>query len=305
MSVAFLPFFWSMITASTAAAYASDCKVAALKTADKTVALRVDAVAGACAGFFVGDAAALEVTLTPATGTEVTDVELIRADGLPAAAAPTVRSLSKGRYFLDNLAFSAPGNWTVAMTLQRGSRAERVDVALPVQLTPRQLAQTTSNTALVPAFALSDPTGRKVTNDTLRGKVWVASAFFARCPDVCPLLEQKLAALQRQFRGAPDFRTVSVTTDPVADTKEVLAAFAKRYGADPDRWFFLTGDKAAIVALAGDSLKLDVSLASAGHSSRFVVVDRVGHIKGTYDTAKVEEFEQLKIVIGTLLGDSG
>ena len=34
---------------------------------------------------------------------------------------------------------------------------------------------------------------------------------------------------------------VSFTIDPARDTPEALATYGKSFGADPDKWFFLTG----------------------------------------------------------------
>ncbi len=288
---------------------ASACELAVVATADRTVEVHVEATPASCTGegraararFVVGDAAALEIALSRPAGAEVSGVVLSRADGLRPTSAPTVRKLREATYFADNLAFAAPGTWTLAISLARGAREDVVTVTLPVELNSAQAAQTTANAAAVPAFSLADAYGRPVTGTMLRGKVWIASFFFASCPTTCPLMARKLAALQRQFRDAPDFRAVSVTTDPTHDTPAILRAVAKRNGAERDRWYFLTGDERAIVALANDGLHLDVAADTAAHSTRFVVVGRDGLIKGTFDSAKVEELEQLKILVAAQL----
>ena len=51
-------------------------------------------------------------------------------------------------------------------------------------------------------------------------------------------------------------RLVTLTTDPDYDSPAVLKRYGERYGADFNRWTFLTGTKAQIAGLAGDSLKL-------------------------------------------------
>jgi cytochrome oxidase Cu insertion factor (SCO1/SenC/PrrC family) len=46
--------------------------------------------------------------------------------------------------------------------------------------------------------------------------------------------------LQGGFTPEPAVRLVSIRLDPERDTPpEVLAAYAIRYGADPDRWLLL------------------------------------------------------------------
>ena len=39
--------------------------------------------------------------------------------------------------------------------------------------------------------------GRPVTSEDLRGKVWVADFVFTRCSGMCPLLSTGLAEVQR------------------------------------------------------------------------------------------------------------
>src|SRR5947199_3895900 len=45
-------------------------------------------------------------------------------------------------------------------------------------------------------FAFVERSGKAVTQDTLRGKVWIAACFFACCTDSCPQLSGALARLQ-------------------------------------------------------------------------------------------------------------
>ncbi|HEX8506800.1 MAG TPA: SCO family protein, partial [Hymenobacter sp.] len=40
--------------------------------------------------------------------------------------------------------------------------------------------------ATVPAFRLTDQTGKVITNQTFAGKAYVADFFFATCPGICP-----------------------------------------------------------------------------------------------------------------------
>ena len=58
--------------------------------------------------------------------------------------------------------------------------------------------------------------------------------------------------------GEGDLRLVSITVDPARDTPKVLTEYAARFGADPDRWLFLTGEKQAIYALAQQGFYLSV-----------------------------------------------
>lgn len=121
----------------------------------------------------------------------------------------------------------------------------------------------------VPNFAFVERSGRTVTLADLRGAVWLANFIYTQCTETCPLQSAEVARLQREFPGAPDLRFVSITVDPEHDTSATLAAYATRYGADPDRWLFLTGSKAAIYALAREGFRLGVIDAGATEARRF------------------------------------
>ena len=81
-------------------------------------------------------------------------------------------------------------------------------------------------------------------------------------------------------------RLVSFSVDPAEDTPPVLAAYAKTHGAAPSMWYFLTGPVATLQMLDRDAFKLGNIDATMQHSTRFVLVDRQGRIRGYYDTSE-------------------
>lgn len=152
----------------------------------------------------------------------------------------------------------------------------------------------------LPAFALVDHQGRAVGREELAGAPWIADLVFTRCALACPRMTAAMARLDRRLPQA-GVRLVSVSIDPAHDTPEVLAAYAARHGASP-RWRFLTGDPAAVRALARDGFKLgvdevpgeaDPGLAIA-HSDRFVLVDAAGRVRGYYDPFDPESLARLE-----------
>ena len=110
----------------------------------------------------------------------------------------------------------------------------------------------------VPEFSLVERSGRAVTRAGLLGKVWLANFIYTECTETCPTQSLQISRLQAEFADAPDLRLVSITVDPKHDTPEVLARYAERYGANPERWLFLTGDKREIYCLAKDGVRLAV-----------------------------------------------
>ncbi len=181
----------------------------------------------------------------------------------------------------------------------------------------------------VPDFTLTERSGRTVTRAVLLGKVWLVSFIYTECTETCPTQSQQMAALQRQFALEPDLRFVSITVDPAHDTPGVLARYAERYGADPERWLFLTGPKHVIYVLARDGFKLGVvdpgdrnpteswlrwlgpreALATHGsgglviHSSRFVLVDRQARVRAYHQPNDPESLAQLRENLRELLAE--
>jgi len=108
----------------------------------------------------------------------------------------------------------------------------------------------------VPDFALVERSGQSVTRSDLLDKVWIASVIFTRCVEECPLVSSQMARLQDTFIAEPDVRLVSITVDPAYDTPEVLTRYAQSFAAHPQRWLFLTGDKATIYRLVREGFRL-------------------------------------------------
>jgi len=75
---------------------------------------------------------------------------------------------------------------------------------------------------------------------------------------------------------------VSFTVDPARDTPAALAAYAHRFGADTQRWTFLTGDPKTLNMLDRDAFKLGTLNPTLDHSTRFVLIDGQGRIRGYY-----------------------
>src|SRR5262245_19187202 len=112
--------------------------------------------------------------------------------------------------------------------------------------------------ASVPDFTLTDQRGRPVRKADLEGKVWIASLIFTTCHNECPLMTAEMAQLQSDLAYVPDLRLVSISVDPDRDTPAVLSEYAERFNADPQRWFFLTGDKRTIYRLASEGFRLGI-----------------------------------------------
>ena len=96
-----------------------------------------------------------------------------------------------------------------------------------------------------------------------------------------------MSDLQKPLGNNADLRFVSISTDPENDTPQVLSEYAQRFKAGDD-WWFLTGSKDAVYKLAREGFKLPIAEASPGgagivHSTRLILVDKQGTVRGLYD----------------------
>ena len=156
----------------------------------------------------------------------------------------------------------------------------------------------------LPAFSLVDQSGRPVSAEALRGKVWVAAFFFTRCPSICPRITRRMRALQIAARDrAPALSLLSFSVDPEHDTPAVLSAYAQRFDADLRTWSFVTGDIEVVKRTVTDGFKLaldgkaDPSAENGGiiHGSHLVLVDRALTIRGYYRSEDEQELSRLLI----------
>ncbi len=150
-------------------------------------------------------------------------------------------------------------------------------------------------------FTLTNRMGQPFSASQLKGKVWVASFFFASCPTTCTKQNQAVAALVEEFapRGV---KFVSITCDPENDTPEALQEYASKLQAKPDEWFFLTGDMTHIRQIGADAFHLFV--APQTHSNRLMLIDKWGNLRGRFDWQDPRELESLKKKIKKLLRET-
>jgi len=104
---------------------------------------------------------------------------------------------------------------------------------------------------------------------------------------------------------------VSLTADPEFDSPDVLKRYGEQFGASPGRWHFLTGRKADLYRLATKGLMLALEETKPElresdtdlfvHSTLFVVVDKQGRIRATFEGAEPSSLEKILATIRVLL----
>jgi protein SCO1/2 len=149
----------------------------------------------------------------------------------------------------------------------------------------------------VPSFELINQNGETFGSNQLTGKIWIADFIFTACPGPCPMISSRMSELQKPLEKT-DVHLVSFSVDPKKDTPAVLRGYAEKLHAQPQRWDFLTGPKATIYNLSKSGFNLAASDGSeeAGvpvHSTRMVLIDRHGKIRGYYDALAADAVTKL------------
>ncbi len=139
-------------------------------------------------------------------------------------------------------------------------------------------------------FSLTDRTGRTVTRSELDGKFLVVDFLFTGCSLTCPAVNSHMAQIQQLTTNQPDVKLVSLTVDPRDDTTDVLAQYGERFGADTNRWLFLTGDKTELYGLIGTSFlaqdtdnQFGYMPGNFAHTERIAIVDPQGQVRAYFD----------------------
>jgi len=138
----------------------------------------------------------------------------------------------------------------------------------------------------VPDFSLKDQDGKSFRFANVRGQLIVITFIFTTCPDVCPLLTAKFAAIQRALerRKVSDYHLLSITTDPEHDSPAVLKGYARQFKADTDHWSFLTSSRRDL-AQVWKAFGVNVVKNQSGqvqHTTFTTVVDRQGNRRVDY-----------------------
>ena len=151
-------------------------------------------------------------------------------------------------------------------------------------------------------FSFTDTNGQTLTKKDLLGKPFIIAFVFTQCRGPCPKVTLQMRELQDLLKNY-DFNLVSLTVDPERDTPEILEKYGKLYGADFDRWKFVTGDQAQIYGLIQRSFKMPVEEAVGEkrkpgfeiiHSTNIMLVNSEGRVIGKFNATKDDEMARLK-----------
>ncbi|HEY4566105.1 MAG TPA: SCO family protein [Savagea sp.] len=154
----------------------------------------------------------------------------------------------------------------------------------------------------VEPFQWTNQHGETVSNEDLKGRVWLAQFIFTNCTTVClPMMANMTSLQDRLEEEGLDYTIVSFSVDPEYDTPDVLSRYIEGYAPSaPEKWQLLTGyEQDEIADFAVDSFKAlvidDPNSDQVIHGTSFYLVNEEGVVVKTYPGASdvpVEEIVQ-------------
>ena len=158
----------------------------------------------------------------------------------------------------------------------------------------------------IPHFSFTNQNNETITQDTYKGKIYVADFFFTSCPTICPVMKKQMLRVYEKYKENPEVGILSHSIDPRHDSVQVLNKYAKNLGVEGKMWNFVTGEQSKIYEIGEKSYMVSAqedSLEAGGfiHSGAFILVDKQRHIRGLYDGTKEVEVTKLLKDIDVLL----
>ena len=153
-------------------------------------------------------------------------------------------------------------------------------------------------------FSLTNQNGQTVTQDTYKGKIYVADFFFTTCQTICPVMTSNMLELQDKLQDNPEVLLLSHTVMPEIDTVAQLKKYAIQKKVNLTKWNLVTGSKQEIYNLARKQYLVakenpDDPLGLV-HTENFVLIDTQKRIRGFYDGTQAQEMDRILHDIGVL-----
>ena len=157
-------------------------------------------------------------------------------------------------------------------------------------------------------FAFTNQDGKKITEQDVKGKVFVAEYFFTTCKSWCPIMHANMRIVYDRFKNEKNFLILSHTSDPATDSAATLKRYADSMNVDTDKWIFLTGTKDSLYRQARHSYKIDdpnnnplSNEVDFLHSQFFSLVDKKGNVRSIYEGNERKDVERMINEIEVLL----
>jgi protein SCO1/2 len=152
----------------------------------------------------------------------------------------------------------------------------------------------------IPEFEFTERNAMLFGKAKMLGKINIVNFFFTSCKGPCPFMNSKVAELYRKYSTTNKVQFVSISVDPENDSLQVLQEYAANYGVSDNRWLFLRGELSDVQQLTEDGFLLAGELPNL-HSTKLVLVDQNGNIRGYYSCYEEESLKLLTVHVKELL----
>lgn len=186
------------------------------------------------------------------------------------------------------------------------SKNNRLRIINPADVNPKLVDPTIQDKTAdhtISDFSFLDQRGREITKANVSGKIYVTDFFFTTCGGICPKMTTQLQRVQKEFLDDENFMILSHTVNPSYDSVDIMFKYAERFGANHDKWLFLTGSKKDLYLMARKSYlvvpdEADPDFDHGGesdflHTENFALIDPDGRIRGMYDGTNPDEITEL------------
>lgn len=140
-----------------------------------------------------------------------------------------------------------------------------------------------------------------LSSEALHGKISVVHFFFTSCQGVCPTITGRVRTLVKGLDTNPEVQFLSLSIDPERDSLSRIEEYAQKLVAPRKRWNFLVTEKEKTKEIL-DQFRLAAPEDVNNHTTRLVLLDRSGEIRGYYRGLDSESVEELRQGILQLLG---
>lgn len=159
----------------------------------------------------------------------------------------------------------------------------------------------------IPAFKFVNQYGDSITQNSLKGDIYVADFFFTTCPSICPTMHRNMLKVYNEFKNVSDFKIISHTIDPKHDSVPILKKYADGLGISGNTWWLLQGKKEETYNLSASYLVRRPEESAKElfiHDGLFILIDKQKRIRGSYDGTDEKEVARLIGDIKTLRAET-
>jgi protein SCO1 len=144
----------------------------------------------------------------------------------------------------------------------------------------------------VSSLAVVDSAGasRQLWNGDPQVRAWLVTFIYTDCPKVCLAAGSEFQQLQASI--SDDVRLASLSFDRARDSSQALAAYAKRFRADPERWLVAVPDSdTALASLLRETgvVVIDDGMGGYAHNAAIHVITSSGRLVALFDLEQYRE----------------